>query len=400
LWLSKKGEQVMLYLDYAATTPPYDEVVDVVAEVMKQHYGNPSSLHRLGVVAEQLVTQARAVIAASLSCQPAEIRFTSGGTESNNWAIQAATRRYRHRGDHLITTQIEHASVYETFRELERQGYRVTYLPVDDTGAVKLDELEKALTDATILVSVMAVNNEMGRIQPISAIGELLRKRSRTILFHVDAVQAVGKLPLHPAKLNIDLLSSSAHKLRGPKGSGFLYVRKGLELPPLLWGGGQEGGLRSGTENVPVLVGMAKAVRMAVEAQERFYAHTGLLREQLAAAIRNIPELRLSGSDDASDMAPHILHFCFPGMKSEVLVHALEEADIYVSSRSACSSSANKPSRVLKAMGYDDARATSGVRISYSLEQTTDDVERFCKQLKRVVERLKLTITEHPHRRR
>ncbi|MEK3917448.1 cysteine desulfurase family protein [Paenibacillus sp. FSL H7-0331] len=390
----------MLYLDYAATTPPYDEVVDAVAEVMKQHYGNPSSLHRLGVVAEQLVSQARAVIASSLSCQPEEIRFTSGGTESNNWAIQATARRFRHRGNHLITTAVEHASVYETFRELERQGFRVTYLPVDATGAVKLEELDKALSDDTIMVSIMAVNNEMGRIQPISAIGELLRQRSRTIVFHVDAVQAIGKLPLHPGKLKIDLLSCSAHKLRGPKGSGFLYVRKGLELPPLLYGGGQEGGLRSGTENVPSLVGMAKAIRMAVEEQERFYTHTHLLRKQLAAAIRDIPELRLSGSDIEDEMAPHIVHFCFPGMKSEVLVHALEEADIYVSSRSACSSSANKPSRVLKAMGFDDARAISGIRVSYSLSQTIDDMNYFGEQLQKAVERLKHTITGQPNRRR
>lgn len=226
----------MLYLDYAATTPPYDEVVDAVAEVMKQHYGNPSSLHRLGVVAEQLVSQARAVIASSLSCQPEEIRFTSGGTESNNWAIQATARRFRHRGNHLITTAVEHASVYETFRELERQGFRVTYLPVDATGAVKLEELDKALSDDTIMVSIMAVNNEMGRIQPISAIGELLRQRSRTIVFHVDAVQAIGKLPLHPGKLKIDLLSCSAHKLRGPKGSGFYTLEKAWSFLPYCMG--------------------------------------------------------------------------------------------------------------------------------------------------------------------
>ncbi|WP_240416974.1 cysteine desulfurase family protein [Paenibacillus periandrae] len=390
----------MLYLDYAATTPPYDEVIDAVAEVMKQHYGNPSSLHRMGVVAEQLVSQARAVIASSLSCQPVEIRFTSGGTESNNWAIQATARRFRQRGNHLITTAVEHASVYETFRELERQGFRVTYLPVDATGAVKLEELDKALSDDTILVSIMAVNNEIGRIQPISAIGELLRQRSRTIVFHVDAVQAIGKVPLHPGKLKIDLLSCSAHKLRGPKGSGFLYVRKGLELPPLMYGGGQEGGLRSGTENVPSLVGMAKAIRMAVEEQDRFHAHTHLLRKQLAAAIRDIPELRLSGSDAEGEMAPHIVHFCFPGMKSEVLVHALEEADIYVSSRSACSSSANKPSRVLKAMGFDDARAISGIRVSYSLSQTIDDINYFGEQLQKAVARLKHTITGQPNQRR
>ncbi|NHN30914.1 cysteine desulfurase family protein [Paenibacillus agricola] len=383
----------MLYLDYAATTPPYDEVVDSVAEVMKKHYGNPSSLHRMGVEAEQLVSQARAVIANGLCCQPDEIRFTSGGTESNNWAIQSVARRYRHRGNHLITTQIEHASAYVAFQELERQGYQVTYLPVDSTGMVKLEELEKALTDDTILVSIMAVNNEMGRIQPIARIGDMLKKRSNTILFHVDGVQAIGKLPkFYPAELRIDLLSCSAHKLRGPKGAGFLYIRQGLELPALLWGGGQESGQRSGTENVPALVGMAKAIRMSAEAQPSFYAQTSRLRERIVEGIREIPELQLNGAELPTEMAPHIVNFSFPGMRSEVLVHALEEHGIYVSSRSACSSSSSEPSRVLKAMGFDDARAASGIRISYSLEQTMDDAEYFCERLQRVVERLKASI--------
>lgn len=194
----------MLYLDYAATTPPYDEVVDTMAEVMKKHFGNPSSLHRLGLEAEQLVSQARAVIAKCLNVIPEEIRFTSGGTESNNLAIQGAVSQYRHRGNHIITSVIEHASVYETFQQLEQQGFRVTYLPVDETGCVKLDQLEQALTDDTILVSIMAVNNEMGRMQPITEIGELLRSYPK-VIFHVDAVQAVGKLPIDPSKQRIDL---------------------------------------------------------------------------------------------------------------------------------------------------------------------------------------------------
>jgi cysteine desulfurase len=389
----------MLYLDYAATTPPYDEVADTVVEIMKKHFGNPSSLHRMGVEAEQLVNQARVVIAKRMGCLPNEIHFTSGATESNNWAIQSAARRFRHRGNHLITTEIEHASVYETFQELARQGFRVTYLSVDATGQVSLEQLEQALTDETILVSVMAVNNEMGRIQPIVAIGEMLKKHSPTILFHVDAVQAIGKLPMRPAELKIDLFSCSAHKLRGPKGIGFLYVKQGLELPPLLWGGGQEGGIRSGTENVPAIVGMAKAVRMAIEQQNRFFEHTVTLRERFKAGIQEIPELVLNGSDQADEMAPHIVNFSFPGMKSEVLVHALEEHGILVSSRSACSSTAEKPSRVLKAMGFGDARAASGIRVSYSLDQTVDDAEYFCRILKRVVEQLKPTMTPQHTRR-
>jgi cysteine desulfurase len=391
----------MLYLDYAATTPPYEEVADTMTEIMKKHYGNPSSLHRMGLEAEQLVNQARAVIAKSMRCLPDEIRFTSGGTESNNWAIQSAARRLRHRGNHLITTEIEHASVYETFAELERQGFRVTYLPVDRTGLVNLEALKQALTDETILISVMAANNEIGRIQPVSAIGRAIKKISPAALFHVDAVQAVGKIGLQLAESQIDLLSCSAHKLRGPKGIGFLYVKQGLSLPPLLWGGGQEEGMRSGTENVPAIVGMAKALRMAMEQQERFYSHTGLLRERITSCIRDIPELILNGSDRPEEMAPHIVNFSFPGMKSEVVVHALEEHGIYVSSRSACSSSAEKPSRVLKAMGFTDSRAVSGIRISYSLDQTMDDAEHTSQMIKKVVEQLKLTSAKAPqHRRR
>lgn len=388
----------MLYLDYAATTPPYDEVVDTMAEVMKKHFGNPSSLHRLGLEAEQLVSQARAVIAKCLNASSEEIRFTSGGTESNNLAIQGAVSQFRHRGNHIITSVIEHASVYETLKQLERQGFKVTYLPVDETGCVKLDLLEQALTEETILVSIMAVNNEMGRIQPIAEIGELLKKYPK-VVFHVDAVQAVGKLPLDPVKHRIDLFSCSAHKLRGPKGIGFLYCRQGLELQPLLWGGGQEAGIRSGTENVPAVVGMAKAVRIAYDHREQFVERTSKLREKFVEGIRAIPELKLSGSEHAADMAPHIVHFSFPGMKSEVLVHALEQHQIYVSTRSACSSGAELPSRVLHAMGYDDARAAHGIRLSYSLDQTLQDAERFNQALEAVVEKLKPTMTTQNKRR-
>ncbi|NOU95438.1 aminotransferase class V-fold PLP-dependent enzyme [Paenibacillus sp. LMG 31456] len=390
----------MLYLDYAATTPPYDEVVDTMSEVMKKHYGNPSSLHKLGVEAEQLVSQARAVIAKSMRCRPEEIIITSGGTESNNLAIQGAVRRFRHRGNHIITSVVEHASVYDTCRALERQGCRVTYLPVDATGAVKLEDLELALTEDTILVSVMAVNNETGRIQPIEQIADLLKRLQSKALFHVDAVQAVCKLPMNLAIQRIDLLSCSAHKMRGPKGIGFLYCRQNLELEPLLWGGGQESGIRSGTQNVPAIVGMAKAMRIATDHQEQFYEHTAHLRQRFIEGINDIPELVLNASVHPMDMVPYILHFSFPGMRSEVLLHALEQHGIYVSTGSACSSGAIQPSRVLKAMGYEDNRATSGIRISYSLDHTREDADYFCRILKQVVDQLKQTSTLTSQRRR
>ncbi|MGG2199344.1 MULTISPECIES: cysteine desulfurase family protein [Paenibacillus] len=382
----------MLYLDYAATAPMLPEVIDTMTEVMKTHYGNPSSLHRLGIDAQTLVARSRETIASALHCKAAEIRFTSGGTESNNWAIRGAAYRYRHRGTHLITSQIEHDSVYATFRQLEQEGFRVTYVPVDRTGRIDMDALRAALTDDTILVSVMYVNNEMGRVQPIREIGELLRPRVKT-LFHVDAVQALGKLQVVPQELGADLLTCAAHKLGGPKGTGFLYIRSGVELQPLLYGGGQEQGLRSGTENVPAIVGMAKAVRIAVQQQPQFAAHTAELRTKLEAVIGSHPELTLSGTDEPGGMAPHLIHFTYPGMKSEVLVHALEQRGIFVSARSACSSSVEKPSRILTAMGYTDAAARSGIRLSYSLQQTLGDVERFDRMLTEVLKAVKPQVT-------
>jgi len=388
----------MLYLDYAATTPPYDEVVDTVAEVMKRHFGNPSSLHRLGAEAETLVDKARQAIAHLLHVDKNEIVFTSGGTESNNLAIRGAVGRYKQRGSHIITTEIEHPSVYETFRQLESEGYRVTYLPVDASGQVKVDELEKKLDDDTVLVSVMYVNNEMGRIQPIAQIGQLLRRFPKA-LFHVDAVQAFGKLPVQPRELGIDLMSCSAHKFKGPKGIGFLYCRSGLELEPIVHGGGQEKGMRSGTENVPAIVGMAKAARLAMEQQPSFYKQLYEWRRMLINGIRDIPGLVITGSEQEEDMAPHIVHIMLPGMRSEVVVHALEQHDIYISTRSACSSGEQSPSRVLLAMGYDLEHASSGLRISYALEHTPQDAETFCRAFKQVTRELNLTAGPRVKRR-
>lgn len=381
----------MLYMDNAATTPMDEEVIGTMTEVMRRFYGNPSSLHRIGIEAEQLVRRARETIAAALGCRPEEIRFTSGGTESNNLAIRGTAVRYRNRGRHLITSAIEHASVYETFRKLEEEGFRVTYLPVDRTGQVSVEALKDALTDETILVSIMQVNNEMGRVQPIAEIGEVLRAYPK-VLFHVDAVQGIGKLPVVPSSLGIDLISCSAHKLHGPKGAGFLYCRKGVEPEPMLYGGGQERGLRSGTENVPAIVGMAKAVRKAVERQAQFAEHTAALRRRIVDCIHSMPELVLIGSERAEDMAPHIVYFSFPGMKSEVLVHALEQRGVCVSTRSACSSGADKPSRVMLALGLPVA--ASGIRISYTLQQTPEDAELLCQALQEAVAALKPNAAE------
>ena len=375
----------MLYMDHSATTPPYDEVVDTVAQVMKRFYGNPSSLHGLGVEAHKLVQQARSVIAKAMNVKPEEIVFTSGGTESNNLAIKGALRAYRNRGRHLITTAVEHASVYECCRQLEREGYSVTYLPVDRTGAVRAGDVRDAIREDTVLVSVMHVNNEVGRIQPIGEIGSLLREYPR-ILFHVDAVQSIGKLKVSPAELGIDLLSCSAHKIRGPKGMGFLYRRAPVRLEPLLAGGGQEAGLRSGTENVPLIVGMAKAVRMAVERMAENTAHLYRLRARLIARISAMPGITVNGSETMEHMAPHIVNISVPGKKPEVIVHALEQHGIYISTRSACASGDDRPSRVLTAMGLDPARASSGLRISLSADHTESDIDFFCDTLQKVLD--------------
>lgn len=381
--ISKK----MLYLDCAATTPPYDEVIDTIAEVMKTHYGNPSSIHGLGVQAEKLLHSAKEVIAGALGVLPANIICTSGGTESNNLAIRGAAYHYQNRGKHLITTQIEHPSVKEVFHGLEREGFRVTYLPVNRNGCLKLETLIEAICEDTILVSVMFVNNEIGTIQPVQAIGQLLAKYPK-VLFHVDAVQGVAKLPFSPKAWGIDLFSVSAHKFRGPKGVGFLYRREGVQLKPLLVGGGQEDGLRSGTENVPLIVGMAKALRLSMQNLPEKLEHKYRLRRYLVDGMALIPELTLMGSERNEEMAPHIVNFAFAGMKAEVVVHALEQRQMYISTKSACASEASEPSEVMLAIGCTREQAVSGLRISFSDELQIDDMERFLLALREVVREL------------
>lgn len=377
----------MLYFDHCASTPPYDEVINTLAEVMKAHYANPSSLHRAGTEADKLIERSRALLGEMFGVKPEEWLFTSGGTESNNLAIKGVAKQYRSRGNHLITTQIEHASVYDAFKQLEQEGYRVTYLPVNGTGHVDLEQLRLALTDETLLVSIMQVNNEVGSIQPLAEIGQLLKKHPR-ILFHVDAVQSIGKLPIHLKEWGIDLLTGSAHKLRGPKGIGYLYVREAVRLYPLQSGGTQERAMRAGTQNVPSIVASAQALRMAMQSEKKRSEHMYALRKQLLRIIDDIPELCMNGGGHAI-MAPHIVHFSYPGMKPEVMVHILEEQGIIASTKSACSSKDDKPSRVLLAMDAGMERATGGVRISFGDEHTELDVEELGHALRMTVAKLR-----------
>lgn len=378
----------MLYFDHSATTPPHPDVTAAIREVLDKYYGNPSSIHKLGLEAERLMGKARQVIASQLKVKLEEVVFTSGGTESNNLAIKGVAYQYRERGQHLITTEIEHASVYQCFKQLETLGFEVTYLPVNNHGKVEVQTLKQAIRKDTTLVSIMHVNNVIGTIQPIEEIANCL-KEYPMIKFHVDAVQSIGKIPVSFNKWGIDLMSISAHKLQGPKGAGILVRKQGLQLQPLLVGGSQEFSLRAGTENVPFIVGMAKAIRLAMEKQPEKTNHLYQLRSILEKQIIQTPQFQYNGAENEQDTAPHIIHFSFPGTRAEVIVHALEELGFYVSTQSACSSTNIEPSRVLLAVGADDARAVSGIRISLSEDHQEQDVNKLCNGLKQIVSRFK-----------
>lgn len=375
----------MLYLDNSATTPAHPEVIDVMADVMKNHFGNPSSLHGLGVKAERLIEQSRKVIAQALDAQPGEIIFTSGGTEADNLAVIGIAKAYKNRGKHLITSSVEHPAVHEVMEYLQSIGFEVTKLPVDHNGMIRLTDLQQAIRDDTILVSIMHVNNEVGTIQPIREIGKLLSSYPK-VFFHVDAVQSFGRIPFSVKEFGVDLCSISAHKIHGPKGVGALYVRKGVQLQPLLIGGGQEENVRSGTYNVPGIVGFAKAVAMASKLQKEMLPKFAAWKNQMLQRLEaELPEAMIIGSRSPEVSVPYILNLAFPGMKSEVLVHSLEEYQIYVSSKSACSSKLDKPSRVLEAMGYPPEVSKSGIRLSLGYHSREEDLPKALEALKKIV---------------
>ncbi|TQK62225.1 cysteine desulfurase [Brevibacillus sp. AG162] len=383
----------MIYLDNSATTRPHPQVIETVRRAMESYYGNPSSLHQKGVEAENVLKQARKVAAQYLGCKESEVIFTSGGTESNNTAIKGVAFQYQNRGKHIITTQVEHPAVYDVCKQLEGLGFAVTYLPVDREGRVSVEAVQKAMRPDTILVSVMHVNNELGTIQPILEIGQWLKQFPK-VLFHVDAVQGIGKVPLRIKDSGIDLLSVSAHKFYGPRGVGILYKREGLIIHPLMMGGGQEGGVRSGTENLPAIAGMAKAIRILEELGSVEMIRLQKLNQQLREGIAKIEGCIVNTPE--ANTAPHIMNLSVPGVKAEVLLHALEEKGFLISTKSACSSKANEPSRVLTAIGIERDCALSSLRVSLGRENTAEDIQQFVKALEECVNVLRTYIKQQP----
>ncbi|MGN0401185.1 MAG: cysteine desulfurase NifS [Acetatifactor sp.] len=376
----------MIYLDNAATTGIAPEVLETMLPYLREEYGNPSAIYSMGSSAKKAVNHAKRTIAGILGAKQEEIFFTAGGTESDNWALKAVMETYRDKGRHLITTKIEHHAVLHTCRYLEEQGVEVTYLGVDRDGLVDPEELKRAIRPDTVLISIMFANNEIGTVEPIKEIGAIARERG--ILFHTDAVQAFGQLPIHVEELNIDLLSASGHKINGPKGIGFLYIRSGLRLNPLIHGGAQESGRRAGTENVPGIVGMAVAAQRAVRLMQEKTEKETRLRDYLIERIeQEIPYCRLNGH--RTKRLPGNVNFSFRFVQGEALVIMLDRKGICTSSGSACTSGALDPSHVLLALGMTKEEAEGSLRITLSEANTKEEIEQVLDSLKEAVAKLR-----------
>lgn len=361
------------YLDNSATTRCHACAAQAAMQAMCTDYGNPSSLHKKGVEAERHIRDAKQFFAENLKAEEKEIYFTSGGTESNNLAIIGTALANRRKGTHLITSAIEHPSVLNTMKYLEGQGFTVTYLPVDAYGVISLEALQEALTEDTVLVSVMYVNNEIGAVQPIDRIAGLIRKSGCGALFHVDAVQAYGKYRICPKREGIDLLSVSGHKIHGPKGIGLLYVDRKVKIKPIVFGGEQQKGLRSGTENVPGIAGLHAAAEECYENLETRIDRLYDLKERFTKGVSRLPDVRINGKT-GRDGAPHIVSVSFAGVRSEVLLHALEEKGVYVSAGSACSSNKHTVSETLKNIGVEKELLGSTLRFSFSFDTTEEEI--------------------------
>ncbi|MBO5292362.1 MAG: cysteine desulfurase [Lachnospiraceae bacterium] len=363
-----------VYLDNSATTRSFDSVAQLMMKIMCEDYGNPSSMHMKGVQAEQYVRYAREVIARNLKVNEKEILFTSGGTESDNLALMGTAYANMRAGKHLITTRIEHPAILQTMQYLEDQGFQVTYLPVDENGQIRLKDLQAAMTPHTILVSIMHTNNEIGALQPIAEAGALIKRMNPNTVFHVDAVQGFGKFRILPKKMNVDLLSVSGHKIHGPKGVGFLYINEKVKIRPIIFGGGQQKNMRSGTENVPGIAGLAKAVEDIYRDLDTDVDKLYELKQEFIDGVSKIDNVRINGLT-GRDSAPHIVSVSIAGVRSEVMLHALEDRGIYVSAGSACSSNKPMPSATLKAIGVNRELLESTIRFSFSVFTTREEIE-------------------------
>lgn len=375
----------MYYFDQSATTQPNEEVLETYMTVSRHFFGNPSSLHALGQKTESLLRKSRQQVAQLLHADEKEIIFTSGATESNNAAIKGIAYQYQNRGNHIITTEIEHPSVLKACAQLEKQGFRVSYLPVDNEGRIHVEQIKERICEETILVSVQHVNNEVGTVQPIEEIGKLL-ENYRTVFFHVDGVQGIGKVPLDFKACGVDLYSLSGHKIHCVKGIGVLYIRNGIRLFPLLEGGGQELAWRAGTENLPGIVALAKALRITLDRNEEKIAQLKEIQAYLRDALGQMAEVTIH--TPLEDSAPHILNISVGHIKPEVAIQELSKEEIYISSRSACSAKKSQPSHVLLAMGCTEDEARTSLRFSTSFNNTLEEAKQMMEIVPNIIQQI------------
>ena len=373
-----------IYLDNSATTRCYQEVCEIMVKTMREDYGNPSSMHMKGVESEKYIKEASSSIAKTLKVNEKEIYFTSGGTESDNWALIGTALANQRKGKHIITTAIEHPAVSAPCEFLEKQGFTVTKLGVDSQGRISLEELEQAITPETILVSVMYVNNEIGTVQPIAEIGNLIKRKNPGTYFHVDAIQAYGKYRILPKKMKVDMLSVSGHKIHGPKGIGFLYIDEKVKIFPYIYGGGQQKGMRSGTDAVPQVAGLGIAAEKIYGNLEENVNHMRKLRDYFTEELQKIDQVVVHGAD-GEECAPHIVSVAFVGVRSEVLLHTLEDREIYVSAGSACSTHKRSGSPTLTAIDLPKNQMESTVRFSFCEDTTREELERTIEVLREVL---------------
>ncbi|MFD1448448.1 cysteine desulfurase family protein [Oceanobacillus profundus] len=375
----------MIYLDNSATTKPHPSVLESFQQVSSTYFANPSSIHQLGGTAEKLLLTAKKQAADIIGIGVDEVVFTSGGTEGNNTAVKGIALEHQGRGKHIITSSIEHPSIYETCQSLETLGFEVTYLPVDENGVVSVTELEKAIRNDTILISIMHVNNETGSIQPIEKIGEIAKNYPK-LFFHVDAVQSIGKVPLKLKNSGIDICTFSGHKIHGLKGTGMLYINNRTKLFPLLHGGNQEYSIRSGTENLAGSISFVKALRMIKEREKNEHHHLLNMKNYLYDELNEMDGVEVNTPELA---AAHIINMSVPGIKPEVIIHMLGEQEIYISTKSACSSKLKDESKVLAACGYGRERTTTALRVSLSYDNTMEEMKLFIQALSKAIKQFK-----------